>query len=92
MAPLLHVSGHVADSGPGKWFNEGDPTGLYHLIVGEGQNTFVGNGSSSNFHPLVVSIETDANVGERPGGNQSFECQCLHAGGSANTRLQALAE
>jgi hypothetical protein len=41
----LHVSGEFAPNGKkGMWVNGGDPTGLYHLVVGEGQNAFVGNG------------------------------------------------
>ncbi|KAI9802390.1 MAG: hypothetical protein M1833_001896 [Piccolia ochrophora] len=42
-APQLHASGYIADEGPGKWFSTGDPTGLYHLVVGEGQNAFIAN-------------------------------------------------
>lgn len=46
----LHVSGDFA---AGSWLGtaveHGDPTGLYHLIVGEGQNAFVGNGNSPPF-------------------------------------------
>jgi choline dehydrogenase-like flavoprotein len=41
----LHISGNFK---PGELLNiavdQGDPTGLYHLVVGEGQNAFVGNG------------------------------------------------
>jgi choline dehydrogenase-like flavoprotein len=41
----MHVSGDFA---PGFWkgspIEYGDPTGLYHLIMGKGQNAFVGNG------------------------------------------------
>lgn len=41
----LHVSGNFAPGiFTGTSVEEGDPTGLYHLIVGEGQNAFVGNG------------------------------------------------
>ena len=43
-APLVHVSGHFGDTESGKYFSEGDPTDLYHLVVGEGQNAFVANG------------------------------------------------
>ncbi|KFY80605.1 hypothetical protein V499_00576 [Pseudogymnoascus sp. VKM F-103] len=41
----LHISGEVPSviSKP-KMIDKGDPTGLYHLIMGEGQNAFVGNG------------------------------------------------
>lgn len=41
----LHVSGNFAPGIlPGTMVEEGDPTGLYHLIVGKGQNAFVANG------------------------------------------------
>jgi choline dehydrogenase-like flavoprotein len=41
----LHVSGDFAPGFlKGSQVECGDPTGLYHLIVGEGQNAFVGNG------------------------------------------------
>ncbi|KAF5309637.1 hypothetical protein D9758_019109 [Tetrapyrgos nigripes] len=43
--PELHVSGNVGvDSGPLKDIAVGKPTGLYNLILGEGQNAFVGKG------------------------------------------------
>jgi choline dehydrogenase-like flavoprotein len=41
----LHVSGDFAPGFlKGSLVECGDPTGLYHLIVGQGQNAFVGNG------------------------------------------------
>ncbi|KAG9229136.1 hypothetical protein BJ875DRAFT_388006 [Amylocarpus encephaloides] len=41
----FHVSGEFAPGFlKGKMVESGDPTGLYHLIVGKGQNAFVGNG------------------------------------------------
>jgi choline dehydrogenase-like flavoprotein len=41
----LHVSGDFAPGFlKGSLVESGDPTGLYHLIVGKGQNAFVGNG------------------------------------------------
>ncbi|RFU30772.1 hypothetical protein B7463_g5567, partial [Scytalidium lignicola] len=41
----LHVSGDFAPGWlKGKSIDAGDPTGLYHLILGKGQNAFVGNG------------------------------------------------
>ncbi|KAM0154579.1 hypothetical protein ACHAPG_006429 [Botrytis cinerea] len=41
----LHVSGNFAPGIlPGMMVEEGDPTGLYHLIFGKGQNAFVANG------------------------------------------------
>jgi choline dehydrogenase-like flavoprotein len=41
----MHVSGDFAPGIlKGALVEGGDPTGLYHLIVGKGQNAFVGNG------------------------------------------------
>ena len=41
----FHVSGDFAPGFlTGAMVDGGDPTGLYHLIVGKGQNAFVGNG------------------------------------------------
>lgn len=41
----MHVSGDFAPGFlKGSMVETGDPTGLYHLIVGKGQNAFVGNG------------------------------------------------
>jgi len=41
----FHVSGEFAPGFlKGSMVEGGDPTGLYHLIVGKGQNAFVGNG------------------------------------------------
>ncbi|KAI1005810.1 hypothetical protein K3495_g2408 [Podosphaera aphanis] len=41
----FHVSGEFTPSMlKGTLVKGGDPTGLYHLICGKGQNTFVGNG------------------------------------------------
>lgn len=43
--PQFHVSGDFRSvSNGGKWTEAGDATGMYHLIVGQGQNVFVGNG------------------------------------------------
>ncbi|KAJ7123557.1 hypothetical protein C8R44DRAFT_875745 [Mycena epipterygia] len=43
--PELHVSGNAGRfSGLLEDVAVGKPTGVYHLILGEGQNTFVGNG------------------------------------------------
>ncbi|KAI9840114.1 MAG: hypothetical protein M1837_001918 [Sclerophora amabilis] len=43
--PEVHVSGSFAPHDKdGKWVETGDRTGLYHLVVGAGQNAFVGNG------------------------------------------------
>lgn len=46
----LHISGNFAPGLLGSSnVEQGDPTGLYHLIVGEGQNAFVGNGKCQAF-------------------------------------------
>ncbi|KAJ7092535.1 hypothetical protein C8R43DRAFT_1049895 [Mycena crocata] len=46
--PQLHVSGNAGRaSGPLEDVAIGKPTGLYHLILGAGQNAFVGNGVCS---------------------------------------------
>ena len=43
----LHISGDFTPCSYGSQTVEGgDPTGLYHLILGQGQNAFVGNGTS----------------------------------------------
>ncbi|KAF2083168.1 FAD/NAD(P)-binding domain-containing protein [Saccharata proteae CBS 121410] len=43
--PEVHVSGNLGkDQGPIVDVSEGKTTGLYHLVVGEGQNAFVANG------------------------------------------------
>ncbi|KAJ6588572.1 hypothetical protein B0H19DRAFT_923787 [Mycena capillaripes] len=44
-APEVHVSGNAGRfSGPLRDVALGGPTGLYHLVLGEGQNAFVANG------------------------------------------------
>lgn len=44
----VHYSGQFSPGWlPKKMVNGGDPTGMYHLIFGNGQNAFVGNGTSS---------------------------------------------
>ena len=41
----MHVSGLFQPTDhDGKYVDSGNPTGLYHLILGEGQNAFVANG------------------------------------------------
>lgn len=44
-APEIHVSGKVAPGSTLEQLDTGDPQGLYHLIIGEGQNAFVANGN-----------------------------------------------
>lgn len=44
--PEVHVSGDFAPyDKKSKRVDLNDPTGLYHLVVGEGQNAFVANGN-----------------------------------------------
>ena len=44
--PELHVSGDFAPNDKKSTrVNENDPTGLYHLVLGDGQNAFVANGN-----------------------------------------------
>ena len=43
-APELHVTGAFQKGSKIADFDGGDAQGLYHLIVGEGQNAFVANG------------------------------------------------
>lgn len=60
----VHVSGDFAPGGTrGKWVEGGDPTGLYHLIVGDGQNAFVGNGlGGTSLLNANVFLEADSRV------------------------------
>jgi hypothetical protein len=60
----LHVSGEFAPwKAKGKWVEGGDPTGLYHLVVGEGQNAFVGNGlGGTSLLNANVFLEADQQV------------------------------
>lgn len=44
--PQVHMSGKILENdSEDVLVDTGDPTGLYHLYVGDGQNAFVGNGS-----------------------------------------------
>jgi hypothetical protein len=45
-APEIHVSGKLEKGSKLAELDGGDRQGLYHLIVGEGQNAFVANGTS----------------------------------------------
>ncbi|KAJ5153414.1 uncharacterized protein N7482_009892 [Penicillium canariense] len=60
----LHVSGEFAPwRTKGKWAEGGDPTGLYHLVVGEGQNAFIGNGlGGTSLLNANVFLEADQQV------------------------------
>jgi NADPH-dependent 2,4-dienoyl-CoA reductase/sulfur reductase-like enzyme len=42
-APEIHITGNIAHTDIAH-FDGGDRQGLYHLVLGEGQNVFVGNG------------------------------------------------
>jgi hypothetical protein len=45
--PELHISGELNPKGyKGKPVDKGNQTGLYHVVLGAGQNAFVGNGES----------------------------------------------
>ncbi|KAI9049250.1 hypothetical protein LZ554_007097 [Drepanopeziza brunnea f. sp. 'monogermtubi'] len=58
----LHVSGEFAPGFlKGAMVEGGDPTGLYHLICGKGQNAFVGNGlGGTSLLNANVFLEADA--------------------------------
>ena len=60
----LHFSGKFAPwRTKGKSAEGGDPTGLYHLVVGEGQNAFVGNGlGGTSLLNANVFLEADQQV------------------------------
>jgi hypothetical protein len=60
----LHVSGDFApNERKGHFVEGGDPTGLYHLVVGEGQNAFVGNGlGGTSLLNANVFLEMDPGV------------------------------
>ena len=84
----------MANSGPGKWFSTGDPTGLYHLVAGEGQNAFIANGTLKptwNFSDVDLRYSLSFNA-QRSWRNKSLECQCVHAGRPEDCGMQALAE
>lgn len=75
----MHVSGTFAPHWfRGKMVEGGDPTGMYHLIMGRGQNAVVCNGM------LVLQVggdmaeRTDSRA--RFGWNESHQCQRLHGG------------
>lgn len=51
----------------GKYGDGGDPTGLYHLIVGDGQNAFVGNGlGGTSLLNANVFLKADKGVLDLP--------------------------
>lgn len=58
----LHVTGEFAPGWTkGVPLDEGDPTGLYHLIMGQGQDAFVANGlGGTSLLNANVFLETDA--------------------------------
>ncbi|KAJ7641620.1 hypothetical protein FB45DRAFT_825916 [Roridomyces roridus] len=83
VAPELHVSGHGKFSGMGK------PTGLYHLIVGEGQNALVGNGlGGTSLINANIFLEADkrtlqlsnwpAEIRQDPAGLQPYYARAAH--------------
>ncbi|KAH6699057.1 hypothetical protein BKA61DRAFT_496631 [Leptodontidium sp. MPI-SDFR-AT-0119] len=64
----LHVSGEFAPGFlKGAMVEGGDPTGLYHLICGKGQNAFVGNGlGGTSLLNANVFLEADAKTMKMP--------------------------
>jgi choline dehydrogenase-like flavoprotein len=66
----LHVSNQATTGiigSLGKFGEGGDPTGLYHLIVGDGQNAFVGNGlGGTSLLNANVFLEADKKVLDLP--------------------------
>lgn len=74
-APELHVTGIFDKEDTVAELDAGDPQGLYHLIVGEGQNAFVANGNSKFAGELSLT--------NRSWWNLSLECECLPASGSS---------
>lgn len=62
----LHTTNAATDGllgALGKLGTGGDPTGLYHLIVGDGQNAFVGNGlGGTSLLNANVFLEADEGV------------------------------
>lgn len=64
----LHVSGEFAPGFlKGAMVEGGDPTGLYHLICGKGQNAFVGNGlGGTSLLNANVFLETDDQTMKMP--------------------------
>ncbi|KAK1993063.1 glucose-methanol-choline oxidoreductase [Colletotrichum falcatum] len=65
-APELHSTNATSDGVLGllgKYGTQGDPTGLYHLYVGDGQNAFVGNGlGGTSLLNANVFLEADEGV------------------------------
>jgi hypothetical protein len=44
-ASEIHVSGDLFDQeGDSSWINQGNPTGMYRLVLGNGQNAVMANG------------------------------------------------
>ncbi|KAE8036870.1 hypothetical protein FH972_009503 [Carpinus fangiana] len=65
-AKEFHVSGSFApNDSKGVYVEGGSPTGLYHLVVGEGQNAFVGNGlGGTSLLNANIFLEMDDGVKE----------------------------
>jgi hypothetical protein len=59
----LHVSGQFAPGWlPGKTVDEGDPTGMYHLVFGKGQNAVVCNGQFFSRRRPLSGLESSCTV------------------------------
>jgi hypothetical protein len=86
----LHISG---DFTPGNYgslnVEHGNPTGLYHLILGEGQNAFVGNGMANLRNSIFRFGLTFSN---RPWWHQPSQCKCLLESGCGYTKHERMAK
>jgi len=68
-APEIHITGDIAHTEISH-FDGGDRQGLYHLVLGKGQNVFVGNGRFA-INPLLTV---------RTGWHFSAQCKCISSG------------
>jgi hypothetical protein len=72
-APELHVTGNFDKDDEVAGLDAGDPQGLYHLIIGEGQNAFVANG--------IYKFAGEVSLTNRSWWNLTVKCECLSASG-----------
>jgi hypothetical protein len=73
--PNLHVQGQFTPGGAkGPYVEIGNPLGLYRLVLGDGQNAFVGNGK---YAIRFVQLHGTDSSYTRPWRNQSTERQHL---------------
>jgi hypothetical protein len=60
----FHIAGDFAPLGlNGLHVETGDPTGLYHLMLGDGQNAFVGNGKLTSSGTGHLEIDEASGLG-----------------------------